>query len=173
MLLLRLNPRSWRERYGDELSALIREQRWSAGLVVDVVAGAIDARLHPQRPVSVDANETHTEGEKHMLAKVMKLRCAGFGPNVTARDQRISVAVTLGGTIVLTLIWMRIRVMYGGDNPYIDAFSVMPFLVPYVLTMPLTSLKGRSRAAQAVFVGGMLLVLTAIALVSGFIAARI
>lgn len=46
--LLRLYPRSWRERYGEEFAALISERPPSLSDRVDIVRGAVDARLHPQ-----------------------------------------------------------------------------------------------------------------------------
>lgn len=49
-LLLRLYPRAWRERYGEELSAQLEEQRpLRIGVVADLVRGALDAHLHPLR----------------------------------------------------------------------------------------------------------------------------
>jgi hypothetical protein len=78
----------------------------------------------------------------------------------------------LGGTMVLTLVWMRLHAVYG-DNPYVDSFSLMPFLVAFLLSLPLTSLKGRSRAAQAVFVGASLVLLSVMFLLAGLISARL
>lgn len=46
--LLRLYPRTWRERYGDEFLALISERPLSLADRVDIVRGAVDARLNPQ-----------------------------------------------------------------------------------------------------------------------------
>lgn len=94
-----------------------------------------------------------------------------YGPAVTRRDQWISVGITLGGTLILTLVWMRLRAVFG-ENPYIDSFSPMPFLIPVLFSMPFTSLKGRSRASQAVFIGGLLLLLTAGSWLVGFVSAR-
>jgi hypothetical protein len=49
-LLLRLYPRAWRERYGEELSAQLGAQRpLRIGIVADLVRGALDAHLHPLR----------------------------------------------------------------------------------------------------------------------------
>ncbi len=48
--LLRLYPRSWRERYGDELAGVLGEQRLGIRGRLDVVRGAVDARLHPESP---------------------------------------------------------------------------------------------------------------------------
>jgi hypothetical protein len=47
-LLLRLYPRAWRERYGEELSALIETQRpLGPGTWLDLLRGALVAHLHP------------------------------------------------------------------------------------------------------------------------------
>jgi len=49
-LLLRLYPRAWRERYGEELSAQLEAQRpLRIGVAADLVRGALDAHLHPLR----------------------------------------------------------------------------------------------------------------------------
>ena len=46
--LLRLYPAPWRERYGDEFRELLADRPPTLRDRLDVVAGAIDARLHPQ-----------------------------------------------------------------------------------------------------------------------------
>ena len=48
--ILRLYPRAWRERYGDELAALLEEHPASLADHLDLIRGALDARLHPQVP---------------------------------------------------------------------------------------------------------------------------
>ena len=48
-LLLRAYPRGWRERYGQEFLALLSDRRPGPAEVLDVLAGALDARLHPGR----------------------------------------------------------------------------------------------------------------------------
>ena len=45
--LLRLYPRRWRERYEEEFAALLAERPPGIADVVDIVRGALDARLHP------------------------------------------------------------------------------------------------------------------------------
>ncbi len=50
--LLRLYPRAWRERYGDELAALLADRPATMLDRMDLVRGALDARLHPQLPGS-------------------------------------------------------------------------------------------------------------------------
>jgi hypothetical protein len=54
-LLVRLYPRSWRERYGEEYAALLAEHGLGPRTVVDVLSGALDARLGAGGPLSLDA----------------------------------------------------------------------------------------------------------------------
>ena len=46
--LLRLYPRSWRDRYEAEFIHLMESRPPTVGDRVDIVRGAVDARLHPQ-----------------------------------------------------------------------------------------------------------------------------
>jgi hypothetical protein len=48
MNLLSLYPAGWRERYGEEFAELLAARPPSLGDRVDIVRGAVDARLHPQ-----------------------------------------------------------------------------------------------------------------------------
>ena len=108
-----------------------------------------------------------------MLSRIMRLECAGaYGPNVTKADQWKAAGVTVGGTLVLTLIWMAIRVRVG-DNDYVDALSVMPYLIPFLYSLRYTNLKDRPGSVQAVFIGGFTLLLTAFMLAVGWLASQI
>ena len=167
--MLRLYPRSWRARYGAELADLFTPVPLSMSLIVDLIAGAIDARLHPElvaRPVS-----SVQEREGHMVGRLMKLRCAGYGAQVTRRDAWLSAGVMIGATIVFTLIWMRVHIA-AGDNPYVDSFAIVPFLAAYLLSLPFTYLKGRRRSTQIVFVVGGLALIISGALAVGLITAQ-
>ena len=46
--LVRLYPRSWRDRYEAELVDLLEQRPMSPGDAIDLVRGALDAHLHPQ-----------------------------------------------------------------------------------------------------------------------------
>ena len=165
--LLKLYPPRWRRRYGEEMHALIGAQRFSIGNTIDLIAGAIDAWIHPQM-IAGGQSAPAAEGEHTMLAKMMKLRCAGYGPNISKADQWKSAGVMLGTTLVLTAAWMWLR-FRTDDNPYVDAFSAMPFFVGLMVSMRYTYLKTRSAAAQAIFIGGTLAVLILIFAVAGWI----
>ncbi len=44
--LLSLYPRAWRDRYGDEVAAVLAEHRVTQWTALDVLLGALDAHLH-------------------------------------------------------------------------------------------------------------------------------
>ncbi|MEX2272209.1 MAG: hypothetical protein WD690_12090 [Vicinamibacterales bacterium] len=49
-ILLRLYPRPWRERYGDEFVALLEKEGTGPRVVLNVMAGAFDAWMSPNAP---------------------------------------------------------------------------------------------------------------------------
>jgi len=107
-----------------------------------------------------------------MIGTIMKLGCAGSRERLSREDARKSLAVNLGGTLFLTAVWMTMHIRLG-DRTYVDAFSAMAFLVPYLFSLRYTSLKGRPMRTQSVFIGGMILVLTLILGTAGWIASKI
>jgi hypothetical protein len=169
--LLALYPPRWRRRYGDELRALIASQRFSLHAAIDLMAGAIDAWLEPQKIPMQPAPAGGEEGVT-MIGTMMKLGCAGSGVRVTREDAWKSAAVTLGGTLLLTALWMTLRVRLD-NRTWLDVFLAMAYLVPYLFSLRYTSLKGRSLATQSIFIGGMILVLTLILGTAGWFASQI
>ena len=167
--ILWLYPPRWRHRYGEELRALVDAQRFSIGNAIDLIAGAIDAWIHPQMIAAVQPAPA-AEGEKTMVARTMKLRCGGYGSNVTKADARKAAAVMIVTTLVLTAAWMGVR-LRTHDNAYVDAFSAMPFFVGLLLSMRYTYLKTRSGAAQAIFIAGSLVFIALIFALAGWISA--
>jgi hypothetical protein len=176
MWLLQLYPRPWRERYGDEMAELLHNESLSPSLVIDVLAGAVDAWLNPQLAVSAPRNQP-PEVKEHetMFAKMLQLRCAGHGPSLSVREQRLSIALTLGSALALTVAWMWVAVTYRDPQvrQYVLAFSQLPFFASLILTMPLRSMKGRSRATQAVLMSACFVLLVAWCVVVGFVATMI
>ncbi|GAC1319865.1 MAG: hypothetical protein NVS2B16_16860 [Chloroflexota bacterium] len=65
--LVRLYPRAWRERYGDEFAAVLEDEALSPFDVVDLVLGALDAHLHPQ------VHRTETSNERRLLMRTSSL----------------------------------------------------------------------------------------------------
>ena len=168
--LLKLYPPRWRRRYGEEFRDLVGTQRFSIGNTIDLISGAIDAWINPQLMTMKPASGAG--GEETMNAKYLTLRCAGFGPEITRADQWKSIAVTLGTTVILTAGWMWLHVRMR-DNPYVDAFALMPILGGWLVSVRRTYLKGRSGLAQAIFITGTIAVLTLLFTLVAWITARI
>ena len=159
--LIKLYPPAWRRRYGRELAELISTQPASFGTAIDLIAGAVDAWLNPQSSTASTAADP--KGAEPMVTKMVQLRFAGDGPNVTAADHLKAAAVTIGGTLalVLPLSWAIVR--YGKD-PYLLSFTTVSWLVPYLFSQRYTTLKGRSGRVQAVLIGGPAAIVIAIVL---------
>ena len=168
--LLALYPPSWRRRYGDELRALIGSQPFSLHATIDLIAGAIDAWLEPQN-IHVAPVAARGEGVT-MIGTMMRLGCAGERP--TKEDAWKALAVNLGGTLVLTALWMWILTRIPLEHRiYFHSFSAMAFLIPMLFSLRYTSLKGRSVRTQAIFIGGMVVILTLILGTAGWIGSAI
>jgi hypothetical protein len=159
-----------RRRYGKEFRELIETQPFSIGALVDVIAGAIDAWLHPElsrtAPGTGDA-----KGELTMVARMMQLTCAGYGPQVSAADVRKSNTITIGGTLILVSMWL-VAVWQFKGNQYVLALSPLTYFLPLLLGSRYTSLKGRPADVQAIFVVGLLGLLMAISLLAAWISVR-
>ena len=173
--ILRLYPRPWRRRYGGEVAQMLEGRGFSLRIAVDLIAGAIDVWLHPGvtlAAASAAASSTNDE-EKTMLQRIIQFDCAAMaGLNLTKADHWRSAAVAIGGTVVLTDVWMYIHVRVG-DNPYTDSLSVLAFLIPYIFSLRYTYLKHRPVSVQAVFIAGFSLILTLMMLAAGWISAQI
>ena len=156
--LLRLYPKAWRDRYGDEFAGILAAQRMSPRLLLDIIGGAVDARLQPQ----VRANK----GEV-MTMKLLK-RCAAGGPQLSKREERIGAGAMIGFSLLFASLYVWASYVYK-DNAIVDAVGVMAFPAAVVATMPFTYLKGQSRRAQIVTVVTLLAILGAISYVATFI----
>ena len=149
-LALRLYPRPWRNRYGDEMRQLLRSQPGSIRSVIDLLAGAVDARFNPQ--LARAAAGAPAEGMRTMSRSL----CAIEG--VTARDQWRSAAWMIGGSLVMVLfsIGLKLRI---GPNAVSEAFLNSAFFASMMLSMECTYLKRYSRVARmAMSIGGAVLI---------------
>ena len=168
--LLKLYPPRWRRRYGEEFRALIEPQRFSFVTVFDIIGGAIDAWTQPQSHLAA-RSAAQSEGGTIMLAKAMRLRCAGYGATTTMADGVKGAGVILGGTLVSVLVatWMRQQAV---DPVYTQAVMNNGWLVSFVVSMRYTTLKGWPARTQAVFIGVLLLVVVSLAVGSAWIYSR-
>ena len=146
---------------------------FSLRTAVDLIAGAIDVRLHPAATMAAATAADSQKGEKTMLSRIIRFDCAGaYGPNLDKADQWRAASVMIGCTLVFTGLWMGAHIRYG-DNPYLDAVGVMPFFVGIFASMRYTYLKGRPTSVQAVFIGGMTLLFSLFFLLTGWLGTKI
>ena len=82
--LLRLYPRAWRDRYGDELAALLDEQPATLLDRLDLIRGALDARMHPQVPGTDAAPEREIPMDRKLLRRASPRSAASPGSSATA-----------------------------------------------------------------------------------------
>ena len=165
--LVKLYPPAWRRRYGRELTELISTQPASFGMAMDLVAAAVDAWLNPQSSTAA-APATDAKGARAMIPKMLQLKCAGYGPNVTRADNLKAAAIVTGGSLLAVLAYTWATARYGRD-PYLESLFFVSWLVFFVFSQHYTTLKGRPALVQAVLIGGQAAVVTAIALAAAWI----
>ena len=158
--LLKLYPPRWRRRYGKEFVALIAPQRFSLVTVLDIIGGAIDAWIQPQSHLASRA-AAQSEGDTIMLARVMRLRCAGHGAKPTTADAMKGAGVTLAGTALSVVVatWMQRQSV---DPVYTQTLMSGGWLIAFVVSMPYTTLKGWPGRTQAIFVGVLSMVVVSL-----------
>lgn len=152
--LIRLYPRAWRARYGEEFAALVEAQPVRPGLVLDILAGAIDAHLAPQLRRGLDEAVASTPGGTIM--KRLALRCAGTAHLSLGEQLRFALLV-LASSLATTLAYIWIKRVIGG-NLFVEALGIALFpMVMVVGTMPMY-LRNHSIAARIVLCGILLIV---------------
>lgn len=163
--LLRLYPRAWRDRYGEEILAVVGSGPLGAQQAIDLIAGALDAWLSSDvrratRPARAPANEGG-----NLMWQAMKASCAQPGLRMTRRDAVIGALVVLGTTAVFALLGVAAR-RRGLDVAY-QVLMSLAFPGSVVLSMPFTYLKGQPWRAQAAIMGVTLLLVVLIGLAAG------
>jgi hypothetical protein len=120
LILLRLYPRAWRERYGEELSAQLEAQRpLRIGVVADLVRGALDAHLHPLR------RDNSTLRISNMDRRTVAARAAVVWSPVAA--------VAVAAVMVLIAFWGGHGYMiwwYGPGYPVVGGITLEWYRLP-------------------------------------------
>jgi len=171
--LLKLYPPRWRRRYGAEVADLIASTSFSIGGALDLLGGAVDAWLHPE----LIATSSDGDGGISMIARLTGFECAGYGPSVTRSDRVKNTAVNVGGTLILSLVWLSMMWLSKHNDfrgqAYLWAASPMAYVLPYLIGLRYTSLKGRSAAGQAISILSAIAVVMAILMAAGWITTKI
>ncbi len=146
---MRLYPTAWRERYEEEFLQLIDDRPLGLQETIDIVSGAIDARLR---------GGVQRVGERRkIMVSIVKGGCHTRGLRMTTRDGVIGAVVLLLVSLMGSLfgVWLR-------DSGFDEAsqFALyIAFPISLVASMPFTFLKGQPWRAQAAIIGGTTLIL--------------
>ena len=157
--LLRLYPRAWRERYGEEFLEFVGDSPLRPRQVIDIVSGAIDAHLSREVRRSTAPN-----GEGAIMLTSLKAACARTGPVITTRDSLLGAGAMILGTIVFVVIGTVLKRQ--GWAELGETVLNLSFTAALLLAMPFLWLKGQSLKVQALLVGVPLLILAGIAYVA-------
>ena len=146
--ILRLYPRAWRERYGDELAALLEEHPASLADQLDLIRGALDARLHPQVPGADVAPEQEIPMDRKVLG----------------------ILAAIGGLVWLGAVASMFILPMGSDGYRQADLAFLGFAASYVLIGVALGLLGtRPGSSQSRTTGYVVVALSVIFAVLGMI----
>ena len=163
--LLRLYPRPWRGRYGEEFLVVAGRGWLSLQQVIDITSGAIDAWLSSDVRNATRAISTATSGGSTMTVRTMI--CRKSAARYTTRDGLIGAGVMLAGTIVFVVIAIVLR--RAGWQAAGEMARSLAFPVSMTISMPFWMMKGQPWRAQVVIVGGTVAFLMLSAWLAAFI----
>ncbi|HYE85094.1 MAG TPA: hypothetical protein VEA16_01975 [Vicinamibacterales bacterium] len=155
--LLRLYPRAWRERYGNEFLELLGAEPLQLQQIIDILSGAIDARFSADVRGVTRAHAIDSGGTTMIRALSI---CARNEARYTKRDGIIGAAIMLLGALLFTIAGVAMR--RNGLETAGDMLMTSGYLVSMLVSMPYWLLKGQPRTAQLVFIGGTATIVLAI-----------
>jgi len=171
--MLRLYPAPWRERYGEEFGSVLASQHASAGLIMDVLAGAIDARLHPQiqKSDSKQINSKQIKGDDTMTLEMLQ-RCSAGGPRLSHQDRRIASWFMISSGLAMASLYIALTKIYH-SAPAVQAvlYASFPFLS--LVYGQAAYLRKRRWPTQAFILSAGLLVLYSVMLAACVIGAKL
>jgi len=94
--LLRLYPRAWRERYGEEFLESVGDAPVSPLTALDIVAGAIDAWWSKDVRQSTAGAAVSAGGSMTVIEQIRRYSCAR--QEISKRDALIGAAIIVGGS---------------------------------------------------------------------------
>ncbi|MGA7907007.1 MAG: hypothetical protein WCA16_06325 [Candidatus Sulfotelmatobacter sp.] len=152
--LLRLYPVRWRERYGEEFRAVLASQPASVGLVLDVLAGAVDAHLYPQiHHTQIQQSDSISIQGDDTMTLAMFQRCAAGGPNVSRQDRCIASLYAIVSALMIAAVYLALTRIYRGA-PSVQALLYASFPFTALVEEQTAYLRKRSWPTQAFVMGG-------------------
>jgi hypothetical protein len=119
--LIHLYPRAWQERYEEEFLALLEARPPSFGDGLDIVRGALDARLNPQVRRDEEAMPT----------------VADDGADDWLVARRLGYGALAGGAAWIVGWWLAATgpIVADGNGTYRDGSAAFPFVILAVLLL--------------------------------------
>lgn len=155
--LLRLYPRTWRNRYGAEFLAAAGDEALTFQQHIDIVSGAVDAWISADvrqatRPAAAGGTTTMT---------VRTMLCHANEVRYTTRDSLLAAAVMIGVTATVSALGLALK--YSGWTVTSQVVLDVAFFGSMTISLPFWLMKGQPWKAQAAIVGGTLAFLVLIA----------
>jgi hypothetical protein len=167
--LVRLYPRRWRERYGEELVATAGSEALPARTTFDIVMGAIDAWLSSEARIATltygmaaPAGGAARGGGRPMLKTMLNCRRSTEG--VTVRGGLVGAGVMLALTVLFSAAGIILR--RSGYEAAGETLKGLAFSGPFVLSMPFWLMRGQPWRAQAAIVGITFTILVALSYIA-------
>ena len=137
--MLRLYPRAWRERYGEELEAYLDSEPFGFRTALDLLLGAIDARMNPQPITASNA----TEG-KSVVSRIMACE------RRNCYDGKQGAAWMIGVSLAAVLIAGGIQLRYG-QSEYTQGLLNAGFPIAlWITTLQASAARRHSRQSRIV-----------------------
>ena len=155
--LVRLYPAAWRQRYGEEFASILATQPMTTALFLDVLSGALDARLHPQLWAKSSPNTSElTEGDSMTIA--MMKRCLVGGPSSSRQDRKSARTATIIASLATALIYLALTKVYR-DAPAVQAFGLASYPAVVLFYEQMARLRQRPLLTRYLLVSGMVLLM--------------
>jgi hypothetical protein len=151
--LLRLYPAAWRKRYGEEFAEVLAGQRASIGLVLDVIAGAIDARMYPQirqSDLQQDNFQDIKRGDRMTFA--MLQRCSVGGPKLSPSERKVASRLAIFSALGMAILYLVLTKIYRGA-PAVQAVLYTSICSGFAYEQA-AYLKNRPRSVRALILVG-------------------
>ena len=157
---LRLYPRAWRERYGEEFLATVGYERLHPQQIVDIVSGAVDAWFSADvRGVTRVQGVSPNTGRPKMLRSMLACERRTTS-RYTKRDALVGSGVMVGATLIFTMLGVVAR--NNGWPVTGEVLTSVGFMAALLLSLPFWLMKGQPRKAQVVIIGGTLVFMVGI-----------
>jgi hypothetical protein len=156
--LVRLYPRAWRDRYGEEFLTTVGSGPLGMHQAIDIVSGAVDAWLSSDvRRATRSVGGVAPDGGSLMLKTV--LVCGRTEARYSTRDAVVAAGVMLASTLILAALGVALR--RAGWPLASEMLTGVAFPASLTLSLPFWLMKGQPWKAQVATVAATLLLLVA------------